>query len=60
LGAGLLATGWSEDGVIESLEAIDSAGWLVGVQWHPEDLEEGGPDDGLFRAFVAAAAGGGS
>jgi len=59
LGAGLVATGWSEDGVIESLEAADFAGWLVGVQWHPEDLEEGGPDDGLFRGFVAAAAAGG-
>ncbi len=56
LGVGLRATGWATDGVIESLEATDPATWLVGVQWHPEDLGDGGPDDRLFRAFVAAAA----
>jgi len=57
LGAGLVATGWAADGVIEAVEAQDGASWLVGVQWHPEDLANGGPDDGLFREFVAAAAG---
>ena len=56
IGPGLVATGWAADGVIEALEAADGATWLVGVQWHPEDLGEGGPDDGLFRGFVAAAA----
>jgi putative glutamine amidotransferase len=56
LGAGLAATGWAADGVIESLESSEDGNWLVGVQWHPEDLGDGGPDDGLFRAFVAAAA----
>jgi putative glutamine amidotransferase len=56
LGTGLRATGWAADGVIESLEATDQATWLVGVQWHPEELGDGGPDDRLFRAFVAAAA----
>ena len=57
LGRGLRATGWAADGVIESLESDDPARWLVGVQWHPEDLPGGGPDDGLFRAFLAAAGG---
>lgn len=56
LGDGLVATGWAADGVIEALEARDGAAWLLGVQWHPEDLADGGPDDGLFREFVAAAA----
>jgi len=56
LGDGLVAAGWAADGVIEALEARDGAAWLVGVQWHPEDLADGGPDDGLFREFVAAAA----
>lgn len=55
LGAGLRATGWAADGVIESLESDDAARWLVAVQWHPEDLPGGGPDEGLFRAFLAAA-----
>lgn len=54
LGVGLRATGWAEDGVVEALESSDPAEWLVGVQWHPEDLAPGAPDEGLFRAFVAA------
>ena len=58
LGEGLRATGWAADGVIESLEASDTAEWLVGVQWHPEELAAGVPDEGLFRAFVAAATAG--
>lgn len=57
LGAGLRATGWAADGVIESLESDDPGRWLVAVQWHPEDLPGGGPDDGLFRAFLSAAGG---
>jgi putative glutamine amidotransferase len=51
LGAGLVATAWAEDGVLEGAED-PSAGFLVGVQSHPEE----GPDTGaLFAAFVAAA-----
>jgi putative glutamine amidotransferase len=34
LGEGLLMTGWSDDGVVEAIEAPD--GYLLGVQWHPE------------------------
>jgi putative glutamine amidotransferase len=56
VGAGLRASGWATDGVIESLEATDPAMWLLAVQWHPEDLGDEGPDDNLFRAFVTAAA----
>jgi gamma-glutamyl-gamma-aminobutyrate hydrolase PuuD len=35
LGAGLVATGWAEDGTVEAVE-LDAPGWVVGVQWHPE------------------------
>lgn len=49
LGAGLVATGWADDGTVEAVECAGSA-FLVGVQWHPE-VEDGGP---LFAAFVAA------
>ncbi len=34
LGTGLLVTGWSDDGVVEAIEAPDR--YLLGVQWHPE------------------------
>jgi len=51
LGAGLRATAWAEDGVIEAAErAAPGDSWLVAVQWHPEDLDE----LALFRAFADA------
>ena len=50
LGAGLVATAWSEDGVVEAVE-LPGHRFVVGVQWHPE--ESG--DRRLFDALVAAA-----
>ena len=51
LAPGLVATAWADDGVIESIEPADpSAPWLLGVQWHPEDGDEGA----LFRRFADA------
>ena len=51
LAAPLVAVAWSEDGVIEGVELRDGgAGWLLGVQWHPEDDVE----TGLFAGFAAA------
>ncbi len=56
LGAGLQAVAWSDDGLVEGLED-PSRPWVLGVQWHAEGLI-GAPDqEGLFRAFVAAAGG---
>lgn len=66
LGAGLVATSWTDDGVIESVEIQHSpttAGersgtggsarppFMVAVQWHPE----AGDDQSLFTALIAAA-----
>ncbi len=51
LGEGLVATGWAEDGLVEAVE-LPGAGWVVGVQWHPEVA--GGP--ALFEAFVSTCA----
>ena len=53
LGAGLRATAWASDGIVEALEADDTAApYLVGVQWHPE---EDRADRRLFASLVAAA-----
>ena len=41
LADGLLATGWSEDGLVETVERED--GWMVGVQWHPEETATADP-----------------
>ncbi|MGH7581494.1 MAG: gamma-glutamyl-gamma-aminobutyrate hydrolase family protein [Gemmatimonadales bacterium] len=57
LAPGLVATGWSEDGLIEVVEAAAGQPWMLAVQWHPEEMhaEAGAPDRGLFKALVARA-----
>jgi gamma-glutamyl-gamma-aminobutyrate hydrolase PuuD len=56
VGDGLRAVAWEEDGLIEAVEAGPSAlgglsGFVLGVQWHPEQ----GKDQRLFNALVLAA-----
>ena len=53
LGPGLRVTAASEDGVVEAIEPTDGAWWMVGVQWHPEELTATAEDwdRRLFRAF---------
>jgi putative glutamine amidotransferase len=55
LGRGLVATGWSRDGVVEAVED-PTRRFVVGVQWHPESFwrEEPGFRP-LFRALVEEA-----
>src|ERR671914_1545112 len=57
LAEGLVATGYSPDGVIEAVEAEDlSERWLLGVQWHAEAMRGAGPQqESLFEAHVSAA-----
>jgi putative glutamine amidotransferase len=57
LGDGLKAVAWEQDGTIEAVEAGPSeldgfSGFLLGVQWHPEQ----GSDLRVFGALVSAAA----
>lgn len=49
LGGGLRAVGWAEDDTIEAIELVGHR-FAVGVQWHPEEADDGT----LFRAFVEA------
>lgn len=51
-GAGMRVSARADDGVIEAIER-DGAHFCVGVQWHPEKLDD---SHRLFRAFVAACA----
>jgi putative glutamine amidotransferase len=54
LGDGLVAVAWAGDGTIEGIESPDH-GWLLAVQFHPEDLvEQHAASRQLFAAFVAA------
>jgi putative glutamine amidotransferase len=59
LAPGLVASGVAPhpDGdLVEALESVDPADWLVGVQCHPERPEFIGPEfERLWRAFVDAA-----
>ena len=51
LGDGIVATGWSEDGLVEGIER--ERGWMVGVQWHPEDTAPTNrAQQGLFDELV--------
>src|SRR5205823_2367760 len=51
LGDGLEAVGWTDDGLVEAIEHRD--GWLVGVQWHPEESAARDRDQAaLFEALV--------
>lgn len=54
LGDGVRAVAWAPDGIVEGVE-MDGQ-WVVGVQWHPEDMvEESEPARLLFAGVVAAA-----
>lgn len=52
-GDGLVVTATSPDGVIEAVESADSNRFVLGVQFHPENIAN---DDhsAIFRAFRAA------
>jgi gamma-glutamyl-gamma-aminobutyrate hydrolase PuuD len=51
LGAGLIATAWADDGVVEAVED-PALPYCIGVQWHPEV----GDDLSLFEGLVTVAA----
>ena len=57
LAPGLVATGWSEDGLIEAAESQPGAPWILAVQWHPEEMhaDRQAPEHGLFAALVNEA-----
>ncbi len=56
LGGGLRPSAVAPDGVIEGIESANGH-FMVGVQWHPEDLADNdGRMQRLFSTFVAAAA----
>jgi putative glutamine amidotransferase len=53
LGEGLRAVAWSPDGVVEGAEMDGSCGFVIAVQWHPEDLvDHDATARNLFRALV--------
>jgi putative glutamine amidotransferase len=57
LAPSLVATGWTDDGLVEAVETNGEEPWLLAVQWHPEEMhaEAGAPERGLFRALIERA-----
>jgi putative glutamine amidotransferase len=54
LGKGLIATAWSDDGVVEGIE-LPGPRYFLGVQWHPEEfIDHGAIFHELFESFVEA------
>lgn len=55
-GEGLRVCARSDDGLIEALEWDDDEWWMLGVQWHPEELDQTPEawDRALFGGFAAA------
>lgn len=45
----------ASDGIIEAVEWIGDANWIVGVQWHPERTAGDAFAQELFRGLIAAA-----
>jgi len=55
VGDGLVATGWTDDCLVEAVE-LDGDGWLVAVQWHPEETAAAdAAQQGLFDELVRRA-----
>ncbi len=50
LGAGLVAVAAAPDGVIEAIEPAEGDRFVLGVQWHPENLRQE-PHVAIFRTF---------
>jgi len=58
VGAGLVAVAWAPDQIIEGLELTDPSRFVLGVQWHPEELcGHSEPARCLFAALVSSARG---
>jgi len=53
LGAGLVAVAWAPDQIVEGVELTDPSRFVLGVQWHPEEMiKHSEPARRLFAAFV--------
>ncbi|MFF7169317.1 gamma-glutamyl-gamma-aminobutyrate hydrolase family protein [Streptomyces pseudovenezuelae] len=52
----LKVVGRSEDGVTEAVESADPDRWIIGVQYHPEELTSRPAHRRLFEDFVSSSA----
>jgi putative glutamine amidotransferase len=58
IGKRLIASAWSSDGIIEAIEPAPDSPWaasnrfVLGLQWHPERMQDEEPQRRLFRSFI--------
>jgi putative glutamine amidotransferase len=59
IASGLRVTARSSDGIVEGVEWTGEDWWMLGVQWHPEELTRDDKpwDRRLFDAFAKAVTG---
>ena len=63
VGRNLRASAWALDSVIEAVEPSLDSPWAVsgrfilGVQWHPEQMQDEDPQKNIFLALIEAARG---
>jgi putative glutamine amidotransferase len=56
IGADLVATAWTTDGIVEAIEDTRPDRFVVAVQWHPElGWQNDSLSQSLFRSFVREA-----
>lgn len=62
IGRCFIASAWSADGIIEAIEPAPGSPWaargrfILGLQWHPERMQDEAPHRQPFSALVKAAA----
>ena len=52
VGRGLKVTAYSEDGLVEAVEAAGDYPYLVAVQWHPEEIADQPEQKKMLQQFI--------
>ena len=52
VGRGLKVTAYSEDGLVEAVEAAGEYPYLVAVQWHPEEIADQPEQKKMLQQFI--------
>jgi putative glutamine amidotransferase len=56
IGGGLVISGWAPDSIIEAVELAGQP-FVLGVQWHPEEMLERAEQARIFGSFITAVRG---
>lgn len=60
-GSNFMVSAWTSDNIVEAIEPSPDSPWarnqrfVLGIQWHPERMQDEEPHRRLFQALVAAA-----